>query len=208
MAKEHMLRYSVPVTIRAKDDNTHEFVISDATLDRYRTVIPIDAWDLENYQKNPIVAYAHDTSGWSGPDSIIGKSDVWIEDDKLVGRVTYEPRELNELADKIRRKVDFGTLSATSVGFYPKRGHYGEERNGEDPDIYYFDEVELLEFSIVNIPANPNAIKRSLEAFLPQKDIPNPGEVIPPTEPPAPRGVPASVVRTRTWLTLHQLKTH
>ena len=128
MAKEHMLRYSVPVTIRAKSDNTHEFVISDATLDRYRTVIPIDAWDLENYMKNPIVAYAHDTSGWSGPDSIIGKSDVWIEDDKLVGRVTYEPRELNELADKIRRKVDFGTLSATSVGFYPKKGHFGEER--------------------------------------------------------------------------------
>lgn len=204
--KPTLLRFSAPATIRAKEEDAHEFVISDDTLDRHGTVIPIEAWDLENYKKNPIVAYSHDTTGWSGPDSIIGRSEVRIEDGKLIGKVFYEPAELNPLADKIRKKVDFGTLSATSVGFHWKKGHWGDERKGEDPEIYYFDEVELLEFSIVNIPSNPNALKRTLIELL--KENPNPGEVIPPTAPPAPRGVPGAVVRTRAWLTLHSLKNH
>lgn len=200
------------MTIRAKNEGTHEFVISDATIDRYDTVIPIKAWNLDNYRKNPIVAYSHNTSGWSGPDSIIGIGDVRIEDDKLIGTVTYEPADLNPLAEKIRRKVEYGTLRSTSVGFTASKGHWGEERNGEDPDIYYFDDVDLLEFSIVNIPANPNAVKRDIDALI--NRFSHPGEAIPDTPhvepnikaPANPRGSSVSVVKTRSWLTLHQSK--
>lgn len=197
-ANKNLLRYSGPLKIRATDNNSHEFVISDSTMDRYHTVIPIDTWNLENYKKNPIVAYQHETGSWkSDLDSIIGKGEVWVEGNELIGRVTYEPADLNEKADKIRRKVDFGTLSSTSVGFYPHAGHWGLERNGEDPEIYYFDQVELVEFSIVNIPANPNAVKRSIEEYLEKRETPI--EV----EPSEAQHTAVAVARAR--LTLHQL---
>lgn len=209
--QSQILRYFLPTDIRkTKDENgneKHEFVISDSTLDRYGTVIPISAWNLENYDKNGIVAYQHETSSWDKPDPdyIIGKGKAWIEDNtRLVGSVEYEPADLNPLADKIRRKVEFGTLSSTSVGFRHIRGHWGEENRGENPDVYYFDEVDLLEFSIVNIPANPNAVKRAIAEHI--------HGIIMPEEPDADLNdtQPDTVVhngkilQARAWLTLHR----
>lgn len=146
---------------RASDD-TYEFVISDESVDRHGTVILASAWNVENYNRNGIVAYMHDAHNRNDVDKIIGKGSVRQEGGQLIGTIEFESVELtgNELADKIRRKIDFGSLSATSVGFIPKSGHWGDEERSEDPDIYYFDDVELIEFSIVNIPSNPNAVKR------------------------------------------------
>jgi len=116
----------------------------------------------------------HDTSNRADPDKIIGKGMARMEGGKLIGDVEFEPIELNTLADKVRRKVDFGSLKATSVGFIPKRAHWGDEERNEDPDVLYFDEVELIEFSIVNIPSNPKALKRSamLDEFI--QGVPKP----------------------------------
>ena len=161
---------STPISItstervqRAEDSEVYTFVISDESKDRHGTVILASAWDLENYNKNGIVAYMHDTHDRNNPDKIVGIGTVRIEGGQLLADVAFEPLDLNPLADKIRRKIDFGTLSATSVGFIPKRAHWGVEEAGEDPKVLYFDEVELLEFSIVNIPSNPNAVRRSAE---------------------------------------------
>jgi len=49
-----------------------------------------------------------------------------------------------------------------SVGFIPTgKGHYGAGNEGVNkPDeTYYYGGQELLEVSIVNIPANPNAVR-------------------------------------------------
>ena len=54
-------------------------------------------------------------------------------------------------------------------------GHWGDKRSGEDPDVYYYDGQELLEVSVVNIPANANAVRRSIEGeqgALPPKPAP------------------------------------
>ena len=78
--------------------------------------------------------------------------------------ITFEPKELNEKADKIFRKLQFGSLHAVSVGFRATaKGHKGDEERGEDPNVYYYNGQELLEVSVVNIPANANALKRSME---------------------------------------------
>ena len=81
--------------------------------------------------------------------------------------ITFEPKEINELAEKIYQKILFGSLRAVSVGFLPiGKGRFGE---GADSETYYFAGQELLEVSVVNIPANPNALRKSLEdesAFL------------------------------------------
>ena len=151
---------------------TFQFVISTETIDRHGTIIKSDGWSLENFNANPIVAFMHNTSNdwWSGtsldPDDLLGPGRAWVEDGKLMGEVTFEDKETNPKADKIMRKVLNGTLKATSVGFRPIDGHWGEERNNEDPDTYYYDRSELLEFSIVAIPSNPDALMRSYESEL------------------------------------------
>lgn len=146
------------------ENRTAEFVISDNTKDRHNTILDVDGWHLDNFNKNGIVGYQHDVYGedQANPDSVIGIGKAEVRDGKLIGIVKFEPEEINPLAEKIFKKVQFGTLKATSVGFNPLE--QGEFRKMEDSDteIYHYGKRDLLEFSIVNIPSNPNAV-RSIE---------------------------------------------
>lgn len=152
---------------RGEDDLTREFIISTERKDSHGTIIPMDLWDFEDYNRAGAFYYQHQTgSGWfsdANPDNALGIGRAKRSGDKLIGIGTFEPQDLNELAYKIMRKVDYGTMKATSVGFMAKGGHWGVERNGEDPTAYYFDGQVLKEWSIVHIPSNPDAIKKALE---------------------------------------------
>ena len=171
MSDKILRRWNDTPEIRKVDAETRtvEFVASDNSVDSYGTVLPVDKWDLKRYQGNGIVGYMHDVYGdsWTksaDPDDIIGKGEAFVEDDKLVVRITFEPADLNERADKIYRKIQFGSLHAVSVGFRATaKGHKGDEERGENPNVYYYNGQELLEVSVVNIPANANALKRSME---------------------------------------------
>lgn len=148
------------------DDRTITFVASDSTVDSAGTVLNQDNWNLTRFNKNGIIGYQHKVyGGWDdtdNPDNVIGKGHAYVEDGKLMVDITFEPAEINELAEKIYQKVLFGSLKAVSVGFLPMgKGRFGE---GDDSNTYYFAGQELLEISIVNIPANPNALRKSLEA--------------------------------------------
>jgi len=161
--------------IKAIPDNvdetrTIEFVISDETKDRHRTVLKMDNWNLDNFNNNGIVGYQHNVYGDNmcdppNPDDVIGKATAYTDGDKLIGKVVFEPAEINPLAEKIFQKIKFGSLKATSVGFLEtKKGSYGEgiQAKGMEDETYYYGGQELLEFSIVNIPSNPAALKRAM----------------------------------------------
>ena len=149
-----------------KESRTVTFIASDDTRDSAGTVLNQDNWDLSRFNKNGVIGYQHKVyGGWDdtdNPDNVIGKGNAYIEDKKLMVDITFEPAEINPLAEKIYQKIMFGSLRAVSVGFLPiGRGRFGE---GDDSDTYYFAGQQLLEVSVVNIPANPNALKKSLEA--------------------------------------------
>ena len=144
------------------------FVASDFTRDRYKTVLNQDNWQLKNYNRNGIIAYQHNVSYTSDPDSIIGKGRAFTELDskgknRLMIEIEFEPAEMNELADKVYKKLQFGTLNAVSVGFSPiGKGSWGkgDEGPGQPNETYYYAGQELLEVSVVNLP---NALRRSAE---------------------------------------------
>lgn len=169
MSKEINVSYrSMTSEIRKVDEEsrTITFVASDDTKDSAGTVLNQDNWDLRRFNSNGVIGYQHKVyGGWDdtdNPDNVIGKGVAYIEDKKLMVDITFEPADINPLADKIYKKIQFGSLRAVSVGFLPiGRGRFGE---GEDSETYYFAGQELLEVSVVNIPANPNALKKSLEA--------------------------------------------
>lgn len=145
-----------------KKNREAEFVISTEAVDTYGTVFKLSGWDLERYHKNPIVFYAHKSYS-DNPDMVIGTSEVFVDGEQLVGRVRFEDAETNPVADKIWKKVQAGTLRMASIGANPVRGHWGDEKLGEDKDVIYFDESILLEWSIVPLGSNPDALKREVE---------------------------------------------
>lgn len=152
------------------DSRRVTFVASDGTRDSAHTVLNPDGWDLQRFNNNGIIGYQHEVyGGWDAadPDKVIGKGRAYMEDSKLMVDVDFEPAEINSLAEKIYQKVLFGSLRAVSVGFLPKgKGAWGkgEEAPGEARETYYYAGQELLEVSVVNIPANPNALRKALDA--------------------------------------------
>ena len=142
------------------------FVASDGSRDSAHTVLNQDGWKLDRFNKNPVIGYNHDIyGGWSGNDidKVIGKGRAYVEDGKLMVDITFEPKEINQLAEKVYQKILFGSLNAVSVGFLPVgKGAWGkgDEAVGEANETYYYAGQELLEISVVNIPANSNATRK------------------------------------------------
>jgi len=160
-----MIRQFGEIRKSETDDRTVQFVFSTSAKDRHRTVLNQEGWMLENFNRNGIAGYMHDVYGDGllakpDPDDVIGKARAWVEGDNLMGEIAFEPADLNEKADKVYRKIQFGSLNAVSVGFVEKgAGEMGRDDDGQDPDAYYFAGQELLEISVVNIPSNPEALK-------------------------------------------------
>lgn len=165
-------RQIAPQKIRAdKKARKITFVASDGSRDTAGTVLNPKGWDLNRYNRNAVVGYQHKIyggfEGSENPDYVIGKGRAYMEGQRLMVDVEFEPKELNEIAEKVYQKLLFGSLNAVSVGFLPKgRGHWGtgeESLSGSKP-TYYYEGQELLEVSVVNIPSNPNALKKSFIA--------------------------------------------
>lgn len=141
---------------KISDDRTVEFIISDGSIDAHNSILTPSGWDLDRFNKNGIFSYQHNIHGVVDPDFVLGPAKAYVEGNQLIGRATFETADINPLAERIFKKVMNGTLKAVSVGFIPRKHHMEE-------NVMVFDEMELLEFSIVNIPSNPNAVKRNYD---------------------------------------------
>ena len=163
--KDNILRRQIDhLELRATDEEQRmvEFVASTGAVDTYGTVLPPDMWDLSRYARNGVVGYQHDIYYSDDPDNVIGRGEAYTANGELLIRIYFEPAELNPKADKVYRKVLFGSINAVSVGFRATApGHWGRKSDGEDPDVYYYNGQELMEVSVVNVPSNPDAVKRS-----------------------------------------------
>jgi len=159
------------LTKDVEETRTVTFIASTSSVDRHGTVVNQKNWNIEKFNANPIVGYQHNVYGGEAPnpDDQLGTAKAYFEtvkrgekdDLQLMVDITFEPKDINEKADKIFRKIQHGSLRAVSVGFIPlanEKGSMGESREGA---FHYFGQ-ELLEISVVNIPSNPEALKRSL----------------------------------------------
>jgi len=138
----------------------YDFVISSEKVDQHKTVFLKSGWQLDRYKKNPIVTYNHNSNS-ENPDNIIGTSEVFFDGKLLVGRVVFEQKDVNPLAEKVRLKIEAGTFRMASVSAAPLKYRFGDISNGEDPEVIYFTKQELIEWSIVPIGSNQDAFKRN-----------------------------------------------
>lgn len=143
-----------PAEIKVADGDKRElqFTISTETVDRMGDTIKADGWELDAYRKNPVVLWGHDS------DSLpVGKATrVWIEGGKLKATAEFTPEGMAKFNDTVFAMLKGGFLNAVSVGFMPKDYKFTEDsdrRFGID-----FLKQELLEFSVVSVPANAEAL--------------------------------------------------
>jgi HK97 family phage prohead protease len=136
------------------------FTISTDAVDREQDVISLAGWDLANFKRNPVVLWGHDSSRLP-----IGRAfDVAVENGALKASVEFVPQDTPEggdFAESVYRLARQGFIAATSVGFRPLKWDYTSDKNrgAEDwfPGVDY-SEQELVELSIVTVPANPEAL--------------------------------------------------
>ena len=135
----------------AGDIDGSEYVLSDETPDRMGDIIQADGWKLDNFKRNPIALFGHLSS------FPIGRwKNLRIEGTALRGHLELAPLGTSERIDEIRRLVEAGILKATSVGFRPIK--YAALDPEAPWDGTRFLEQELVETSLVSVPANPNAL--------------------------------------------------
>ena len=173
-AKGVTLRKQYAAAVRAtQDDDLPEdaskpggrrvtFTLSTETVDRMGDTIAADGWDLENYRKNPVVLFAHNSQ--SPP---VGKSlREWAKDGALSGVTEFVPRDLYPFGHMIGEMYGLDFMKAVSVGFDPTEFAMNEERAGQWGPGCDFKKQELLEYSCVPVPANPEALVAAKSAGI------------------------------------------
>jgi HK97 family phage prohead protease len=129
------------------------FILSDETPDRLGDVISTEGWQVEAFRKNPIALFGHRS------DFPIGRwHDVRVENKALRGELELAAEGVSARIDEIRKLVDAGILKAVSVGFRPSKS---EPLNAADTSSFApqrYLQQELVECSLVSVPANPNAL--------------------------------------------------
>ncbi len=132
------------------DAFTFEAVLNTAAVDRDNQVVLPGGGDTANFMKNPVVLYAHDYESLPVARAL----NVSPENERLVARFQFPPEGTYDFADTVRRLWASGFLNAVSIGFVPK----------EWKDEQTISKWELLEFSIVPIPSNQEALRRMVKA--------------------------------------------
>ena len=139
----------IEVVDETGSDRTVKFTITTDDVDRERDIIDPAGVDTSDFEKNPVVMFAH-----SHHDLPIGKAvHLSKQPGKIEATVEFATEGQNPQAERVFQLVKGGFLNATSIGFRPLEWVFNEERRGVD-----FTAVELLEFSIVPVPANAHAL--------------------------------------------------
>lgn len=138
-----------------------KFKLSVQVPDRSNEIVIVNGINLENYKKNPIVLWNHDSAT---PPIGTGK-DLYVENGILYGTIQFHNETL--LSKELSTLTAKGVLSAVSIGFMPLT--YRDIAISEELINTYnfypttktariYDSSELVEFSLVSVPANQEAL--------------------------------------------------
>ncbi len=149
--------YSNEIKSLNEEDKTVVGIISSKGLDRDNDIILSSGIDDKNYSSNPIVLFNHN---YNFP---IGKS-LWrkVEGDNYISKTQFGS---TVLAQEVFSLMKDGILNAFSVGFMPTIEPTFEK------GVRTFSAIELLEYSVVSIPANPEAITLSFVKGLESPEL-------------------------------------
>ena len=117
-----------------------------AVVDRGKDYIGKKAWNLVNYEKNPVILFNHDK------EKPIGRAiGVEATDDGLYIKAKIS-KSKDPMVSYVRDMIKEGILNAFSVGFDAK------EEGKDSAGINEIKQAELYEVSVVSLPMNQDSI--------------------------------------------------
>lgn len=153
MEKTKVLHLNSAFSIKADEPNSLyiEGYASTEDRDRQGDVIPVKAWQqgMSNYLRNPVILAYHDHSNPIGrmTDYKVDGKGLWIK-----ARISNAAKQFQLIKD--------GILTAFSVGFRVIDADYDNKT-----EIFTIKELELVEISVVSVPANQNTLFDLSKAF-------------------------------------------
>lgn len=138
-----------------KGDGIFTFTISTPDVDRYGTIIVPSGIDYSSYMNNPVVLINHKADYLP-----IGKClGFFLNGENLEATIQLDLND--EKACKVNDKIKNGFVNAVSVGIIPIEQ---TEQTIDGEKVTTYTKSELVEFSVVTIPANRDAlIKKQFE---------------------------------------------
>jgi len=142
-----------------EDQGIYEAMVSTESVDRDGDVLLADGAVLDNYVKNPVVLFGHD---YRNPNAVVARA---LEVEKIAGKgirlvFKFLGRGISTSADLVHDLWKEKFLNAMSVGFIPREMERRTDENGEQlARGLLFKVWEMLEGSIVTIPANQDALR-------------------------------------------------
>ena len=138
---------------RPTDADPFEYVMSDESIDRMGEVIQADGWDLAAFKSNPIGLFNHNA------DAIIGRwENVRIIGKQLRARFVFAEEGTSAAVDSARKLWNQKILRGASVGFKPLKREPLTKDADEHFGPFRYLKQQLLECSLVAVPANQNAL--------------------------------------------------
>ena len=139
----------------AKAGHVYSVTIFANELSRDGVSVDIDGMDFSNYRKNPVVLFAHDYSGRTESSGLpIGRT-LRLErtpDGRI--RADFEFLSGDQFADRVRNAWNRGFLRGASIGWRAIEARPSERARG-----VRIVKSELIEWSIVAVPADPDALR-------------------------------------------------
>ena len=135
-------------------------ILSDESVNSYGYRVLASGMDISRFEKNPVMLYMHirDDDWHDVGEKAIGHwEDIKVEDGVLSAVPVFD--EVDELSQTIKKKFDAGTYRAASIGFRVLATSGEKEFLLPGQTRETVTKSELLEASIVDIPANGNAVR-------------------------------------------------
>lgn len=151
-----------------EEKRTIDFRITDKTLDSYGDVVIPNGMNNERFRKNPVILLNHNFWGLPVANSLHEKASA----NEVISKAVFPSAEIPGFAmpDTLFHLYATGFMHATSITLKPNKW---EKRYSKDKDGakvwtggYTFHEWALIEYSLVTIPANENALKKMSSIVL------------------------------------------
>lgn len=146
-------------------------ILSDSSLNRYGYRVLTSGLIIEAFKQNPVMLYMHfrdeGSPMWGNYKAIGHWEDIQIDGDQLSAIPVFDM--VDDLSKEVAAKYEAGTFSAASVGIRIIATSANKELLLPGQTRETVTEAEVMEASIVDIPANANAVRlydRSSSALL------------------------------------------
>ena len=136
-------------------------ILSDSSLNRYGFRVLTSGMLIEAFKKNPVMLYMHfrdeGSPIWGDSKAIGHWEDIQLNGDELSAIPIFD--NVDDLSKAIAAKYEAGTYNAASVGIRIIATSANKDLLVPGQTRETVTECELMEASIVDIPANSNAVR-------------------------------------------------